>query len=148
MLFSRKPRLAQWRQRRTKDGYILEIKPAPVVKDITFDIFERGCLLLGIDPDELLTGEFDTRDLPEPPLAKTKEFLSLVLTKPELYDVGSWEPDKARYFVSMVAVSFMVGSFVNLRKPAVIQATSSNEPGMFSVFQPQKVTDLSLSGSK
>lgn len=117
----RRNKVAKWRQRRTKTGKVWIIEPEPVLKNLNFDRFERGCLLLSIDPDSLLTGEFNAAELPEPSLKNARDFLDVVLTKPELYKLEEWSVEFVKIFLGIVASNFIVSSLVSSEKSRSIR---------------------------
>lgn len=96
---------AQWT--RTEDGRLV-LDPAPViVETITLDVFERGMLLLGIDPDAALSGSVDWSEVRRPPLKRAQAFLELALENADAYALREMEADRADAFLAIVTGHFI-----------------------------------------
>lgn len=112
---------AKWKSQRSNGRRFFVIKPAPVIKRITFDRFERGCLLIGIDPDDLIAGNLNAETLPDPPIHEAQKFVDLVVTRPELYRLSEWRTDLAILFTGIVAANFIVSSLASSERPRSIR---------------------------
>lgn len=77
---------------------------------MTLDVFERGCLLLGLDPDAVLAGHVDPASLRRPPLARGARFLKVVLENGEAYDLASMEPVQVDALLGVVTAHFIWAS--------------------------------------
>ena len=78
-------------------------------EDVTLDLMHKGCLLLGVDPDDVLAGR--DVELPEhPPLATAQVFFSLVVENSEAYELASMQYDRARALLGVVADHFINAS--------------------------------------
>ncbi len=99
---------ARWKKRK---GGVLELKPSPKLKPITLDIFERGCYLIGVDPDKFLAGEDVLSKYPEIPLANSDDFLRLVLCNYGAFrDWKQWPLDVSQTVLALIAANFLVAS--------------------------------------
>jgi hypothetical protein len=99
------PPQAQW----TEGGEGLELDPPLELiepEDITLDVMQRGCLLLGIDADDVLAGR--DVELPEhPPLATAQLFFDLAVENSEAYDLKEMQYGRARALLGVVAEHFI-----------------------------------------
>ena len=78
-------------------------------EDVTLDLMHKGCLLLGVDPDDVLAGR--DVELPEhPPLAMAEGFFRLVVENHEAYELASMQYDRARALLGVVADHFINAS--------------------------------------
>lgn len=85
--------------------------PLELIKaeDVTLDVMHKGCLLLGVDPDDVLAGR--DVELPEhPPLATAQVFFSLVVVNSEAYDLAAMQYGRARALLGVVADHFINAS--------------------------------------
>jgi len=99
---------ARWKKRK---GGVLVLKPSPKLKPITLDIFERGCYLIGVDPDKFLAGKDVLSKYPEIPLANSDDFLRLVLRNYESFrDWKQWPLDVSQTVLALIAANFLIAS--------------------------------------
>jgi len=78
-------------------------------EDVTLDLMYKGCLLLRIDPDDVLAGR--DVELPDyPPLALTEGFFRLVVENHEAYDLAAMQSGRARALLGVVADHFINAS--------------------------------------
>jgi len=91
------------------EGQSLELDPPLELiepEDITLDVMQRGCLLLGIDADDVLAGR--EVELPEhPPLATAQLFFDLAVENSEEYDLQEMQYGRARAVLGVVADHFI-----------------------------------------
>jgi hypothetical protein len=98
----------------TSDAGEAEIELDPPLElieaeDVTLDLMHKGCLLLGVDPDDVLAGR--DVELPEhPPLAMAEGFFRLVVENHEAYELASMQYNRARALLGVVADHFISAS--------------------------------------
>jgi hypothetical protein len=69
----------------------------------------KGCLLLGVDPDDVLAGR--DVELPEhPPLATASAFFALAVENADEYDLPAMQYSRARALLGVVADHFINAS--------------------------------------
>ena len=75
-------------------------------EEITLDVFERGCFLLGVDPDQWLMSD-DPEPLPdEVPLAHWLGFFELICENDEAYDLQQMPTSHAKILLGVCADHF------------------------------------------
>lgn len=97
-------------------------------EDVTPKVFHRGCLYLGIDPDDVLAGK--DLELPtHPKWDHTTAFLKLVLENYEAYDFGEMRVDRFKSVLAVVAHHFMSGSAGSSGRPTPSSANGAGTSG-------------------
>lgn len=90
-----------------------QLKPTPVMKDLTVGVAEAVCAALELEVDLLLNGELVPDDLEAPTLARAQLFLRALLENGDEYDVSTWP---AQYYAPLMAglvANFMAGLFIS-----------------------------------
>lgn len=85
-------------------------------EDVTPAVFHRGCLYLGIDPDDVLAGK--DLELPKhPKWDHTTAFLRLVLENYEVYDFEAMRMDRLKSVLAVATHHFINGSAGSSGRP-------------------------------
>lgn len=93
-----------------EDGSVrFELEPPPQFideEDITADVFERGCFLLGVDPDRWLMSD-EPVELPEQvPLSHWLAFFQLTCENADEYDLERMPVSHAKVLLGVCADHF------------------------------------------
>lgn len=103
------------RRRRKSRGGRKTVTEEIRLKPITLERFERGCLLLGVDPDRVRLDLGDAwKDLDWPPLSRMQEFIDLVVENNRLLRLDEMELTGVHDNVGMVAAFFLTESVTAL----------------------------------
>lgn len=90
----------------------MELRPPPQFidpEDVSLDVLQRGCQLIGIDPDRVLAGK--DVELPENvPLMTAEPFLDLVVENFDEYDLRGMQAARARAFIGVALTHFIRAS--------------------------------------
>lgn len=116
-------RRAQWKTRRTKDGVAISLRPHPKPCVITYDVFETGCRYLGIDPEAVMSGTLEVRELAQPSPADAQAFLHAVLKNAHVYRIQEWPLDRLRAVLALVAADFLRASVASWVRPGPSEAS-------------------------
>lgn len=84
------------------------LSPDPVLRTITFDVFEWACITLGADADEILSGESQARLPPAPEGGAAVPFLGVVLENFDAYDWGEVPASLRQLIAGHVAGHFWI----------------------------------------
>lgn len=91
------------------DDDILELDPPLELieaQEVTGEVFERGCLLLEIDPDDVLAGR--EVELPKhPKLEHTWQFFELVVENSDEYNLAQMQVGRLKSVLAVAADHFM-----------------------------------------
>lgn len=93
----------------------MRLRPKPRLRKLTYDVFERGCLALGLDPDKILQGDIVINELRDPTIAEAEAFLGIVLRNAGSYDLRRMALDRAIAFTSVVIADFLMASVQSSR---------------------------------
>ena len=75
-------------------------------EDITLSVLQQGCLLLQVDPDDVLAGR-DVELPTHPPLATAQAFFALAVKNSGEYDLAQMQYSRARALLGVVADHFI-----------------------------------------
>lgn len=115
-------RLAKWEKKETREGVELTLSPNPVIKTVTYDVFDKGLTLLGVDTDKVLAGKIALSSYVELPRENIDTFFFVVLENYQAFrNWRDWPPDVAAVAAEMIAANFIVAS----RESFVLSAPTS-----------------------
>ncbi len=98
----------RWKMRRRKGVRSAELRPVPVMREVTYDLFERVCILLGVDPDQMFRGAVGILDIETPPLSKAQPLLEMLCTNAARYDVREMPPDRVEALLGVLVADFFL----------------------------------------
>ena len=104
----------RWKIRRRKGRRSVELRPAPEMREVTYDLFERVCIELGIDPDAMFRGAVGILDIETPPLSRAQPLLDLLTTNAARFDVRQMPPDRVEGLLGVLVADF----FLRALRPA------------------------------
>lgn len=121
-----------------KDLHRVQLKPDPILRDLTLDVAEEGLRLIGVDLADLIDG----RPVgPEPPieLDKGRRFLEAVLVNHAEYNLRAMPFDVAGTFLAILAANFFFHASMLVKGPRSIRIGSwskedSGSPGLGGVM--------------
>jgi len=84
------------------------LRPDPVLRELTYDRFERACLMLGpeADPEAMFRGEVSLDQIKTPRLSEAPAFLELLLENYSRYDTRKMAPDRVEALLALVVSTF------------------------------------------
>lgn len=94
------------------------LHPAPVLKDVTLDVAERGLRMMGVELDDFMQRDDPPPDPHPPKMSQAQAFFDVVLENADAYDLAAMPLDRAQGAVAVVAANFYVGCL----------ATSAGQP--------------------
>jgi len=104
----------RWKTKRRKGRSTIELRPAPEMREVTYDLFERVCILLGIDPDQMFRGAVGILDIETPALSVAQPLLNMLCTNAARFDVRQMPPDRVEALLGVLVADF----FLRALKPA------------------------------
>lgn len=78
------------------------------MREVTYDLFERVCILLGIDPDAMFRGAVGILDVETPPLSKAQQLLEMLTTNAARFDVRQMPPDRVEALLGVLVADFFL----------------------------------------
>jgi len=84
------------------------------MREVTYDLFERVCILLGIDPDQMFRGAVGILDIETPALSVAQPLLNMLCTNAARFDVRQMPPDRVEALLGVLVADF----FLRALKPA------------------------------
>lgn len=98
----------RWKIRRRKGASSVELRPVPEMREVTYDLFERVCILLGVDPDQMFRGAVGILDVETPPLSKAQPLLEMLTTNAARFDVREMPPDRVEALLGVLVADFFL----------------------------------------
>lgn len=78
------------------------------MREVTYDLFERVCILLGVDPDAMFRGSVGILEIETPPLSKAQQLLEMLTTNAARFDVRKMPPDRVEALLGVLVADFFL----------------------------------------
>lgn len=98
----------RWKIRRRKGRSTIELRPVPEMREVTYDLFERVCILLKIDPDAMFRGSVGILEIETPPLSSAQALLEMLTTNAGRFDVRKMRPDRVEALLGVLVADFFL----------------------------------------
>ena len=78
------------------------------MREVTYDLFERVCIELGVDPDAMFRGAVGILDIETPPLSSAQPLLDMLCTNAARFDVREMPLERVEALLGVLVADFFL----------------------------------------